>query len=274
MPDKNVRSYWGVLPGEVVQDTNLTIAAKYLYVILSSMAKKNGYCWPENEDLASEMQLSKRRVVELLGMLRDNGYIKIIFKPVGKKDRRYIYCGMFPDRVKSLPEDEDDGCEISHEGDAEDCEPPCEKPHTPMRKTRIPNKDEPVNEPVNEPPPTPTGGRVRRKKSVPLCEPERFAKFWKAYPRDEERAKAVAEWDKLLQDKELLAAHGGNTSALLDEIAIGLGRHLACEEWQRNVGIPHAFRWLRDRRWTEKQKTPLSQAEVPSTGWAADPEVY
>jgi len=133
------RSYWGVLPGEIVHDKKLTIAAKYLYVILSSMAHKNGFCWPENETLANEMQLSKRRVVELLGMLRDSGFIKIVFRQEGKKERRYIYCGMFPDRVDAVPEDRGpDGCEILQGGDAGDSIPPCEKPHPPMREIRFP----------------------------------------------------------------------------------------------------------------------------------------
>lgn len=277
---KQSRSYWGVLPGEIVQSKELTIAAKYLYVILSSMAHEKGFCWPENETLASEIQLSKRRVVELLGMLRDSGFIKIIFRQEGKTERRYIYCGMFPDRIDTVSDDAADdmpeGCEISQEGNAEDSMPPCEKSHTPVRKIRFANKEEKQSEKQSENSPLPpTGGRVRRKKSIPSLEPERFAKFWQAYPRDEERAKAVAEWDKLLQDKELLAAHNGDASALLDEISVGLGRHLACEEWQRNVGIPHAFRWLRDRRWTEKQKVPPSRSDASgSGGWAPDPEVY
>lgn len=137
--EKIYRSYWAVLPGEVAHDKRLTIAAKYLYVILSSMAYKNGFCWPENETLADEMQLSRRRVVELLGMLRDTGYIKVIFKQEGKEERRYIYCGMFPDRVGPAPEDgAPEGCEISQVGDAEDSTPPCEKSHPPMRKMRFP----------------------------------------------------------------------------------------------------------------------------------------
>lgn len=124
------------------------------------------------------------------------------------------------------------------------------------------------------PPIAPQGARrSRRKKSVPVCEPERFEKFWRAYPRDEDRARAVEEWDKLLQDKELLATHGGDASALLDEISLGLGRHLSCDDWQKNVGIPYAFRWLRDRRWKEKQKIPVVRTAFPG-GWAPDPEVY
>ena len=61
------RSYWGVIPGEVFHDKELPTAAKLLYLALSSMAHRDGYCWPSNETLAAEMALSKRRVRELQG---------------------------------------------------------------------------------------------------------------------------------------------------------------------------------------------------------------
>lgn len=134
MRQGNQRSYWGVLPGEVAHDPALTIAARYLYVILSSMAYKNGFCWPSNEDIASELELSKRRVVELLAMLRDAGYIKIIFKPYGKGERRYIYCGMFPERENLDPQNGEVPCENSPGEDAENFVPPCENSPTPHAK--------------------------------------------------------------------------------------------------------------------------------------------
>lgn len=185
--DQSYRSYWGVLPGEIVHANNLTIAAKYLYVILSSMAHKNGFCWPENEILASEMQLSKRRVVELLGMLRDSGFIKIVFKQEGKEERRYIYCGMFPDRVDTAPE----GCEIPQGGGAEDSTPPCEKPHPPMREIRFPIEVEKQIEKQNENTPKAPKG-ARRKSQFDL---EEDAKpVLRAYcGQDQELTQALAD---------------------------------------------------------------------------------
>lgn len=132
------RSYWSVLPGEIVHDKSLSIAAKYLYVILSSMAHKKGFCWPSNESIAGEMGLSKRRVVELLAMLRDAKYIRIVFKPYGKGERRYIYCGMFPERTDIEPDDDEEGSENSLVGDAEDCVPHAKIRLPPMRKIRFP----------------------------------------------------------------------------------------------------------------------------------------
>lgn len=181
------RSYWAVLPGEVAHDTELTIAAKYLYVILSSMAHKNGFCWPENETLAEEMQLSRRRVVELLGMLRDSGYIRIEFRREGKEERRYIYCGMFPERTPK-------GCEISQGGDAEDSIPPCEKPHPPMRETGIPIEVEKQKEKQNENTPKAPQGARRGKYALQ----EEAKPLLRAYVgQDRELAQALGDFIQL-----------------------------------------------------------------------------
>lgn len=110
----------------------------------------------------------------------------------------------------------------------------------------------------------PKGKRSRKAKAVPEWEPERFEKFWQAYPRDEDRAKAVEQWDALSQDKALMARHGGDEKKLLDEIALGLKRHLACPDWKAEIGIPYAFRWLRDRKWTEKAKAAGQAVPMPT----------
>lgn len=267
---KQPRSYCGVLPGEIVHAQNLTIAAKYLYIILSSMAYEKGFCWPENETLASEMQLSKRRVVELLGMLRDSGFIKIIFRQEGKTERRYIYCGMFPDRVNTVPEDDVDdvpeGCGISHVGGAEDSIPPCEKLHTPMREICFPIKDEKQIEKQSENPPKALQGaagsgkpkRGRASKAAPDWKPERFEGFWRMYPLKKSKQAAIRAWDSLHPDDRLLAVMGH-----------ALQRQLASPEWQRKLreeggqGIPYPATWLNGRRWEDEDKP--SAASLPAT---------
>ena len=129
-----------------------------------------------------------------------------------------------------------------------------------------PTGDEPDEEP--EPPKKKPEREPRRKraaKAEPEWQAERFERFWAAYPRDENRAKAVEQWDLLPQDKRLMDRHHGDESALLDEVAQGLKRHLACQDWREGIGIPHAFRWLRDRKWMEKQKAVC--AGLPPPDW-------
>ena len=109
--------------------------------------------------------------------------------------------------------------------------------------------------------PVPKRRRTRQKKSVPTHAPERFEQFWAYYPEPSgSRLKAVEEWDALAPSDELI-----------DEMARALRQQKASRQWQEGIGIPHAFRWIRDRRWTDKlSEAPKSQS---SGGWAPDPEV-
>ncbi len=127
-----------MIPGEVMHDKELPHAGKLLYLVLSSMAHKNGYCWPANETLAAELDLSKRRVRELLAMLQERGYIRVHVRrteETNEVERRYIYCGMFPDRETQPPSGED-----LPDPPAEDCLPSGEKSPDPPAKSRTPIK--------------------------------------------------------------------------------------------------------------------------------------
>lgn len=95
---------------------------------------------------------------------------------------------------------------------------------------------------------TPQRGRRAPKKEQgrePTWKPERFAAFWKYYPRGESKQAAIAAWDKLRPD-----------DALIDDIARALKRQMASEEWQRGVGIPYASTYLNQRRWEDEKHEP------------------
>ena len=127
-------------------------------------------------------------------------------------------------------------------------------------------KDTPYSPPTGDgtqPSEKPKAKRRRKAKAVPEWQPEKFEGFWAAYPRDEDRAKAVEQWDMLPRDKALMARHEGDEGKLLKEIARGLQRHLESEDWKNNIGVPYAFRWLRDRKWTEKSKAPAQNFKPP-----------
>ena len=92
--------------------------------------------------------------------------------------------------------------------------------------------------------------RRRERKDAPDHKPERFAGFWKVYPRGENKQAAIRAWDKLKPSDELI-----------DTMAKALKRQLASEEWQRGVGIPYASTYLNQQRWTDEVKAAAVAAE-------------
>lgn len=257
------RSYWGVIPGEVFHDKELTAGAKLLYLVLSSMAHKDGYCWPSNETLAAEMDLSKRRVQELLSKLQERGYVRVAVQRAegtNEVERRYIYCGLFMNRETPPPSGE-----AAPAPPAESRTPSCENSHDPPAKSRtciIGRKD--ILE--NIPPLPPKGGkRTGRKKdkSMPSWNPERFEAFWEYYrthARGEDRQGAAKAWDKLQPD-----------DALIDTMALALRAQVRSESWREGIGIPYAKTWLNNARWKDTPKAPRDpeppEEEGRQYGW-------
>lgn len=245
MPEVFDGGYYAIIPADVRYDPDLKPNAKLLYGELTSLCNQKGYCWATNEHFSELYGLSVGTVSRLISQLEAKGYIRCEMAATEKGSERRIYAGVFVvepgwgiDEKRKTPLDE------KRKGGIDE--------NVKQNNKIINNKNTPLppkGDAVSEKP-----KRVRRGKSVPSWQPEKFEGFWRAYPRDEDRAKAVEQWDKLPQDMELMDRLGGSEEALLLEISRGLKRHLESREWKENIGIPHAFRWLRDRRWTEKQK--------------------
>lgn len=126
------------------------------------------------------------------------------------------------------------------------------------------NKDLNNNLDIN-PPISPQGGasapdKPRRVRSIPKHEPEMFARLWKKYPRGEDKASAIREWDRLKPDRELMMT-----------MSAALERDMNSDEWRRGIGIPYLCRWLSKRRWEDEDHSlpvpdlaPVSQnIEIP-----------
>ena len=117
-------------------------------------------------------------------------------------------------------------------------------------------------EPVPEDKPAP---KPRREKSMPTHDPDAFEVFWAAYPRKDDRRKAIRAWDKLKPDKPLCRVM---YTALL--------RQKASDQWARDGGqyIPMFPTWINGRRWEDQGVDPSLLLRPRDTGgWADDPEV-
>ena len=100
----------------------------------------------------------------------------------------------------------------------------------------------------------------RQKAQAPAWEPDMFERFWKAYPRGEDKAGARREWDLLKPDRELMQT-----------MSAALERAKASDEWRRGIGIPYAVRWLKNRRWEDRlDQAPGAQPDTPAPSGRRD----
>ena len=244
--NKSSAGGWTHIMNSVAQDRRLGLDTRGLFLMMKSFPPDWEFSIP---GLATMGSCGKDKVRRMLKELEEAGYLL--------REQNHDAAGKFSGNTYVLQDDAPPLSEKSDDGE----QPLSEKTDDGVNRRReTPSSENPTqinkyNITNNTPLPPKGEKRKRKPKAVPEWQPERFERFWAAYPRDEGRADAVEEWDALAKDKELMEQHGNDPDRLLDEIARGLQRHLACEEWKRDIGIPHACRWLRKRKWKEKQKT-------------------
>lgn len=242
--DLTLGGLYAVIPARVLYDERLRPTAKLLYGEIVRLAQSSGYCYATNKQLMGVCGLSDKSVSELVGQLRACGHIRLeMVRRNGESGdiiQRRIFIGQ--DLAKSGPEMEGE----IHEGGYP------EKSGDVSRKIGrgYPEKSGGIisNNIINNIPPISPqkGGSVKkrkRNKSAPEWKPERFEKFWEYYRthgRDNDRAGAVREWDRLKPEDDLI-----------DTMARALAAQAASDEWRRGIGIPYACRWLRNERWRD-----------------------
>ena len=246
-----------VLPNGILRDTGLSLKTKGLFAITLSLPEGWDY---SVAGLATVAGCGRDAIRGALKEMEAARYLT--------RQRAHGEGGKFTGVVYTI---RDTAEPLSGKPTMDDPAPLSGKPTTDNPTTDFPTSENPTqlnkdlsSKDLSNTPLPPKGGAVPEKakpkrrrrapKSTPGWMPERFEGFWAAYPRDEDRARAVEQWDKLPQDRELMERYGSE-DALLHDIALGLKIHLECEDWREGRGIPYAFRWLRDRRWQEKRKT-------------------
>lgn len=136
-------------------------------------------------------------------------------------------------------------------------------PYSPPEGDGAASDPEPVDKPApaDKPVPKSRTRRTRQKKSVPTHAPERFEQFWAIYPGGGSRLKAVEAWDALAPSDELM-----------DEMALALKAQMRSRQWRDGIGIPHACRWLSNRRWTDKLPEEPQAREASGCSWSDAPD--
>lgn len=240
-------SYYAVLPAWVRYDEQLRPNAKLLYAEITALANARGYCFATNAYLADLFGITDRTARDLIAQLCDRGYITAeIVRDESRavmERRLYVDTPRFPE---TPPE--------------KNFHPSGEKsPGPPEKNFRAINKYN--NTSNNIPPIVPQGGRRRDVKKAAEWKPERFEKFWKFYPRGENKQGAIRAWDRLKPSDDLIA-----------EMGCALKKQMTTDAWKRGIGVPYASTWLNGERWKDEILEPIA-GEERGSGWADDPEV-
>lgn len=95
----------------------------------------------------------------------------------------------------------------------------------------------------------------------PDVQTERFAAFWKLYPKKQGKGAAEKAWKKIKP-----------TAELFDRIMAAVGAAKLSEQWQRENGryIPNPATWLNEKRWDDELPTP-SYSQPPAGGNSGKP---
>lgn len=109
----------------------------------------------------------------------------------------------------------------------------------------------PIVPPQGETPEKPRR-RSRKTKEAPDWKPERFEKFWEAYPKGKSKQAAISAWDALKPDDSMLHA-----------MALGLMRDMGSDQWKDPHYIPHASTWINQRRWEDEPDKPVAPTPSP-----------
>ena len=243
-------SYGAWIPSPILDDPALRPRSMILYAMVARRANRYGFCYATNAKLIEDMTstdedgsvrvLSERTIQSILSELQARGHIRMDTGPLPPDKQGVVRTGrrIFIGRVLApLPDDAEGGEE--NFTPEKNCTPGVKKTAPPYIGINNINKTIPPIIP-------PKGESVKKRKkskSAPEWKPERFEKFWEFYRthgRDNDRAGAVREWDKLRPEDDLI-----------DTMARALAAQAASDEWRRGIGIPYACRWLRNERWRD-----------------------
>lgn len=115
------RAFWSVIPATVLDDMQLQANAKILYGVLSSLMRREGYCWPSNAQLAAAMHCSEDVIRRWLAALQHDGHIQVRVVPNRKTGGSIRYIS--PVVAAPVILDEDDGYRDEQPGTYRDKNP-------------------------------------------------------------------------------------------------------------------------------------------------------
>jgi hypothetical protein len=258
MTERGFKGVW--IPREIWLHPGLTLQEKILLAEIDSLDNENG-CFANNKHFSEFLNISQRRVQELLKSLKDKGYIEITFlRGPGENaiDNRVMRV------VSSAYPQPEEAARNPAQGGAENRVPPTKKTaqgYAESRaalykdeKTKLENQESitPLNPPGR-------GGATARLRGGEAGDSANglmgFKEFWAAYPRKKSKAAAERAWAKIRPGEELQA-----------EILAALEQAKQSRDWQKEGGqyIPYPATWLNARGWEDELESAAPERRQPT----------
>ncbi len=258
MTERGFKGVW--IPREIWLHPGLTLQEKILLAEIDSLDNENG-CFANNKHFSEFLNISQRRVQELLKSLKDKGYIEITFlRGPGENaiDNRVMRV------VSSAYPQPEEAARNPAQGGAENRVPPTKKTaqgYAESRaalykdeKTKLENQESitPLNPPGR-------GGATARLRGGEAGDSANglmgFKEFWAAYPRKKSKATAERAWAKIRPGEELQA-----------EILAALEQAKQSQDWQKEGGqyIPYPATWLNARGWEDELEPAAPERRQPT----------
>src|SRR3990167_441454 len=95
-------SYYAVIPLYILEDKELSFAAKVLYGEITALTKKEGYCYATNKYLAQRIGSSENYVIEIVKELRNKNHIECDTQKNAEGTFRKIFLTLQPTRVNTI----------------------------------------------------------------------------------------------------------------------------------------------------------------------------
>lgn len=216
--DKELPSYYSIIPATVRYDHNLKANEKLMYGEITALSSKNGYCWAENRYFAELYDVHKITISKWLKNLEDNGYIRTELKYVyGTKQvsKRLIYIN--------------------------------DTPISQIAKGYKSNDYDPISENTKEELSTTSNNNTRdikkerQSSNDDLSVSKRFEKIWKDYPNKQGKKPAFSSYKTALKN-----------GATDKDITDGLERykqHLQQNTWKQAA---QGSTWFKQNRWEDE----------------------
>lgn len=105
--DEVLRKGFTSAPNYILEDTKLSIAARFTYITLLSFAWQQGSCFPGQTKLASKLGVTDRAVRKYLTELIEAGYLKVARRGLGKTNVYHLLKGRLGDADRNARSDQE-----------------------------------------------------------------------------------------------------------------------------------------------------------------------